>query len=270
METHFVPYRNSSIHYYRFGHGPQWLFCFHGYGEDGGSFEIFESLLGDVYTLIAIDFPFHGRTDWQDGLLFDTTDLLKIINQINPAKQTLSLLGYSMGGRVAMQLVQAIPQQVKKIVLVAPDGLHKNKWQWLSTRTHIGNRLFAFTMRNPKWMMGLMDIGGKLGLYNKSILKFVHYYLDDANQRTILYRRWTTMRRFRPDRGLLKQIIVSNKIPVHLLFGRYDRVILAKHGIHFSKNVGSLIQVTEIEAGHQLLREKYAPLISQMLAEVIK
>lgn len=268
METHLVTHRSSSIHYYRFGHGPQWLFCFHGYGEDGGSFKIFESLLGEVYTLIAIDFPFHGRTVWQDGLLFKPTDLLEIINQINHNNAPFSLLGYSMGGRVALQLIQAIPQQVKKIVLVAPDGLHKNKWQWFSTRTHIGKRLFAFTMCNPKWMMGLMDLGGKLGLYNKSILKFVHYYLDDADQRTILYHRWTTMRRFTPDRRLLKKIIVANKIPVHLLFGRYDRVILAKHGIHFSKNTGALIQVTEIEAGHQLLREKYAPLISQLLSGV--
>lgn len=265
METYFIPYRNSSIHYYRFGQGPRWLFCFHGYGEDGASFELLKPLLGDAYTVIAIDSPFHGRTDWQDGLLFDTSDLIAILNLIRPPAEPISLLGYSMGGRVALQLIESMTHEVKKVVLVAPDGLHKNKWQWLSTRTSIGKRLFAYTMRTPYLMFGLMGLAGKLGLYNKSLLKFVHYYLDDAEQRSLLYHRWTTMRKFRPHLGLLKQIIIKNKIPVRMLFGRFDRVILAKYAFHFSKEAESYIQVTEIEAGHQLLREKYAPLIAELL-----
>jgi pimeloyl-ACP methyl ester carboxylesterase len=265
VETHSISYKSSIIHYYRFGHGPQWLFCFHGYGEEGSSFSIFEPLLGKAYTLIAIDFPFHGKTQWQEGLLFTTNDLLAIIDSIKPAGQAFSLLGYSMGGRVALQLLQEIPQQINRAVLVAPDGLHRNKWQWLSTRTLAGNRLFAYTMRNPRWMIRLMDLGGRLGLYNKSLLKFVHYYLDDAEQRIILYKRWTTMRGFRPDVELLKKNIVDHGIPVRLLFGRYDRVILARHGHHFSKGTNGFVQVTEIEAGHQLLREKHAMLIAGFL-----
>ena len=265
METHFIPYRNSTIHYTRMGKGVEWLFCFHGYGENGRSFEILEALLGEDYTLIALDFPFHGETDWQEGLLFDTSDLISIINLIKPAHKPISLLGYSMGGRVALQLVETIPGQIKKMVLVAPDGLHRNKWQWLSTKTKLGNGLFAYTMRKPGWMMGLLNIAVTLGVFNKSLLKFVHYYLDDLDQRSILYRRWTTMRKFRPHLALLKTIIVKNKIPVHILFGRYDRVIVSKHGFAFSKNAEAYIKVKEIEAGHLLLREKYAPLIAERL-----
>jgi pimeloyl-ACP methyl ester carboxylesterase len=265
VETHFIQYRNSSIHYYRYGSGPEWLFCFHGYGEDGSSFGIFETILGDRFTMIAVDLPFHGRTNWQEGLLFDVADLLAIIHTINPIHHPFSLLGYSMGGRVAMQVLQSVPQQVAKLVLVAPDGLHKNKWQWLATRTRTGNRLFSFTMRNPSWMIKLIDLGGKLGLYDKSLLRFVHYYLDDAEQRRILFRRWTAMRKFRPRRHLLKEMIITRRIPVHILFGRYDRVILAKHGIHFSKHAENLIQVTEIEAGHQLLKEKHVSMIAEWL-----
>jgi len=265
LETHFIPYRNSTIHYNRLGNGAEWLFCFHGYGEDGRSFEIFEALLGEEYTMIALDFPFHGETNWQEGLLFDTTELIEIINLIKPMDQPMSLLGYSMGGRVALQLLQTIPRQIKKIVLVAPDGLHKNKWQWLSTETKLGNRLFAYFMRKPGGMMGLLNITVKLRFFNKNLLKFIHYYLDDAGQRAILYRRWTTMRKFRPNLALLKNSIVQNKIPLHILFGRYDRVIVSKHGFAFSKNAEAYIKVKEIEAGHLLLREKYAPLIAGLL-----
>jgi len=265
LETHSIPYRNSVIHYYRFGNGPQWLFCFHGYGEDGSSYKIIESLSGKDYTLIALDFPFHGKTDWQEGLLFDIHDLLNIINLIKPANQPMSLLGYSMGGRVALQLAQTIPGQINKMVLVAPDGLHKNKWQWLSTETQLGNWFFGYFMRNPRLMMELLNITVRLGFFNKNLLKFVHFYLDDAEQRSALYRRWTTMRKFRPQLSLLKNTILKNKIPVHMLFGRYDRVIVSKYGFAFSKHAEAYIKVEEIETGHLLLREKYAPLIAERL-----
>lgn len=265
MKSFYLPYRHSSIHYYQFGTGREWLFCFHGYGEDGSTFSILEPELGEKYTLICIDMPFHGKTDWQDGLLFDVNDLLVIMRMIKPAGLPLSLLGYSMGGRIAMQIVEEQSERVLRLVLVAPDGLHKNKWQWLATRTLTGNRLFAFAMRHPFIMMQLMHLGGRFGLYNKSMLKFVHHYLDDDEERRILYRRWTTMRKFRPRLDLLKKLIASQEIPVHMLFGRYDRVILARHGLHFRQGAEEWIHVTELQAGHQLLKEKNVSLIAGWL-----
>jgi pimeloyl-ACP methyl ester carboxylesterase len=263
--SHHIRFRNSVIHYTRLGMGPEWLFCFHGYGEDGGSFAELAESLAEQFTLVAIDAPFHGKTDWQEGLLFGPGDLVEIINRIKPANEQMQLLGYSMGGRIALQLLQLIPEQISKLVLIAPDGLHKNKWQWIATRTRIGNQLFSFTMHKPYWILGLLDLAAKLGLYNKNLLKFVHYYLDDEDQRLILYRRWTTMRKFRPDKTLLKKIIAKHKIPVNILFGKYDRVILTKHGRHFSENADSYIKVIEIEAGHQLLKERHIPLITTLL-----
>lgn len=266
-ESHIINWRSSTVHYRRYGHGAEWLFCFHGYGEEGSSFEMMEEFLADRFSIIAIDMPFHGQTNWQEGLLFPATDLIGIINRIKPAGEPFSLLGYSMGGRVALRLLQGIPGQIKKVVVVAPDGLHKNKWQWLSTRTKLGNRLFAYTMRKPFWMFRFMDISTKLGLFNKSIFKFAHYYLDDAAQRLSLYQRWTTMREFRPDLNVLRKSILTNKIPVRMLFGKHDRVILTKHGTRFSRQAGNTVLVKEIEAGHILLKEKYASLIAQLLVE---
>lgn len=267
MESHFISWRSSTFHYHRFGHGAEWLFCFHGYGEDAGSFLVFEELLKSKFTFIVIDMPFHGQTDWKEGLSFSTKELIEVINLIKPAQEPMSLLGYSMGGRVALRLTEVIPQLIKRTVVVAPDGLHRNKWQWLSTQTLIGNRLFDHTMRHPFWMFRFMDIAGKWGLFNKSILKFVHHYLDDAEQRLALYRRWTTLRELRPNLALLERSITKYKIPVRMLFGKYDSVILTKHGTSFSKKGKGHIVIKEIEAGHQLLREKYASVIMALLVE---
>src|SRR5215471_4700424 len=102
VHTQIILYKSSFIHLWLFGEGNRWLFCFHGFGEDGKSFEIFENVLGNDYTLAAIDLPFHGNTQWNEGLLFAPEDLLNIIgiiqesnSQINPQSK-LSLLGFSL------------------------------------------------------------------------------------------------------------------------------------------------------------------------------
>ncbi|MDE3143026.1 MAG: alpha/beta hydrolase [Bacteroidota bacterium] len=264
MKAHFVKYKNSNIGYRRYGEGKKLLFCFHGYGENAGSFAFLETGLGKRFEIIAIDFPFHGLTEWHEELLFTNTDLINIINLISSPKQTFSILGYSMGGRIALHLLQTNPDRVDQLVLVAPDGFHHNIWHWFSTQTFIGNLLFAFTMKHPFWMFTLMKIFYTLHLFNKSIFNFVHYYLDDKESRWMLYKRWTTMRKFYPNLCLLKKIILKNKIPVSLLFGKHDHVILTKHGLIFQKNIEELVEVKELKAGHQLLKLKYATEIAGM------
>ncbi|MDE3252146.1 MAG: alpha/beta hydrolase [Bacteroidota bacterium] len=266
-ESHHIRFRNSRIHYLRMGKGPEWLFCFHGYGENAGSFGLLENALGSRYTLVALDFPFHGKTDWQEGLIFEPADLMAIIQLIMQEKKPFCLMGYSMGGRVALDLLDRMPDQVTKLLLVAPDGLHNKPWQMLATRTRLGNRLFSYLMQHPKWTHWYMQWMERLGLYNKELLRFVHYYLDDREERITLYQRWTTMRRFRPDQKRLKKSIREKNIKIHCIFGKYDRVILTKHGRKFSRNSESQISITEIEAGHQLLKEKYIPQIIPLLIE---
>ncbi len=265
MEQHSVEYKNSTINYYRFGSGAKLLFAFHGYGEDGLSFRILESSLGKEYTIIAPDLPFHGITEWREGLDFTVNELLDLLVLCGrPISEPMSLLGYSMGGRIALQLLQTIPGSIKKIVLIAPDGLHHNFWHSFATQTWLGSKLFSYTMHHTGWLLVLMRLATRLRLFNKNLINFVHYYLDDVSSRLILYRRWTTLRKFNTSIGLLKKIIRENHIPITLLFGRYDPIILTKRGLNFQKGIKEFVTVKELEAGHQILKEKYSQEITAM------
>jgi pimeloyl-ACP methyl ester carboxylesterase len=264
---HHINFQRSRIHYRITGSGPEWLFCFHGYGEDAAGFQLLENCLPDRFTIVAIDLPFHGQTDWQEGFLFEPEQLVSIIRRIYPFHKPVQLLGYSMGGRIAMQLAAMIPDQVKKVILVAPDGLHNNPWQWLATRTKPGNRLFKYLMQRPHMILKMMDLMGKTGLYSKKLLRFVHYYLDDAEQRGILYKRWTTMRKFSPGKHHLKSVLNQYQIPVTILFGKYDSIIRSRHGYRFQKGAENHVRVMEIEAGHGLLKEKHLPLLTRLILE---
>ena len=268
MQPYFQPYKQSVIGYYRYGTGPKWVCCLHGYGESGKSFEWLEGFLGKDYTLIAIDFPFHGDTSWKEEAVITAKDLLAIIQSITQQTQLLvSLLGYSMGGRVALQLAMQIPQNIERLVLVAPDGLHENFWYRLATQTSVGNAFFRFTMRHPAWFLGFIQLAGKTGLLHKTIVKTTLHYIDTATKRTQLYQRWTAMHRFRPNLATVKHQVARYHIPVRLLFGSYDQVIRSKRGVQFRKGIENQVRLQVIQAGHQLLKEKYGAVIAKQFYE---
>jgi pimeloyl-ACP methyl ester carboxylesterase len=267
MERHILPYKNSFVHYLKFGSGTKFLFCFHGYGEDASSFLFLEKVLGNDHTLIALDFPFHGKTAWNEQSAFTPQDLEQVMNAIVPLElQTIAIIGYSMGGRLALAMLQEMPSRIDRVVLIAPDGLHRNFWYWFSTQTAAGNKLFNYTMRNPHWFFGGMKFLRNFRLLNKSIFRFAHSYLDDAGERSLLYERWTTMRRFKPDASRITSALKKHGIPLRMLFGMYDRIILSKRSASLDKK-NDTITVKTIRAGHQLLKEKYAKDIAMLFYE---
>jgi pimeloyl-ACP methyl ester carboxylesterase len=269
MQTGTINYRSSQIHYAWFGTGPNIILCLHGYGESQQSYHFLENHLPTSYSAMAIDFPFHGETKWNEGLSFTTDDLLGIIETIR-AKHAVgsgrfTLLGFSMGGRLALQLLQQIPEQIEKMILLAPDGLKVNFWYWLSTQTYIGNRLFSYTMKDPQWFFFLLAISNRLRLINQSVFKFIRYYLHDSTARQLLYDRWTCLQSIRPDLALIKKIIRTQQKPVHLLYGQYDRIIRHERGEKFRAGIESFCTLQIIQAGHQLLQEKHVDQIIRLL-----
>lgn len=269
MQTAYLPYRSSQVHYCWFGAGSKILLCFHGYGESEASFHFLETYIPRDYTLIAIDLPFHGKTQWQEGLTFSVADLLAIVDALRTKHgqdtSRFTVLGYSMGGRIALQLLQAIPEQIEKVLLLAPDGLKINFWYWLATQTYIGNRLFGFTMKHPGWFFALLQAGNQLQLINQSVLKFTRYYIHDTQVRTLLYERWTGMRAIKPNLALVKKLIRAHQLPVYLLYGRYDRIIRHERGEKFRAGIESFCTLQIIQTGHQVLQEKQVNHIIQLL-----
>lgn len=272
MQSQYLPYKKSSIHYCLYGNGSKLLVCFHGYGKNAESFAFLEQGLGKDYTLVAIDMPFHGKTEWKEGLLFAPLQLVEIINAItnqlinHSTNQPLNLLGYSMGGRVVLQLLDLIPSQVERAVLVAPDGLHKNKLYTFVTQTSAGNRLFKHAMHKPARLLWVLNHAERFKLAHSSVVKIGHYYLDDSHERIKLYDRWTTMRRFKPNLAQVRQQVMKHGIQVRFLFGRYDNIILSKHSHVFTGDTQH-VQVSLINAGHRLMEPKHAPEIVTLLYE---
>ena len=278
-EGHFLPYQSSQLHYYVWGSGPRLIFAFHGYGETAASFSFIGEALDDDrapgrhFTFVAIDLPFHGRTEWKEGLDFSPEQLFEIMMAIAALHNAGSaptrpgyprtkwgLVGYSMGGRIVLQLLDNHPQSFDKLILLAPDGLKVNIWYRVATRTVAGNLIFRWTMRRPGWLFLLLRLCHWLRLVNPSIYKFAVHYIDDRQVRQDLYTRWTVMRDFRPNLAAIAAIIRRAHVRVRIVYGRYDRIIRWETGERFRRRgIGDECQLILLDTGHQLLRPQFLP-----------
>ncbi len=65
MESIYLHGPHGRIHTYRFGAGPELLIAIHGFSDRARMFTVLEPALAGKYTVVAIDLPFHGQTEWQ-------------------------------------------------------------------------------------------------------------------------------------------------------------------------------------------------------------
>lgn len=257
------------IHYERYGSGPNLYCCLHGYGETGAGFKDLALALGESYTFLCPDLPLHGQSQWENDF-FGLPELRKVLQALCRSEglpdQPFGLLGYSMGGRLALAYTQAFPQDINHLVLIAPDGLHQNFWYRLGTQTYVGQKMFRYTMQNPGWLFTAMKWGQKTRLLHENLAKFSHHYLDDPLQRQLLYKRWVLFSPFKPMVARLRESITRLPFPTLVIFGSFDRIIppfLQKKLPEDHLSVWVLV----LEAGHRLLKPQFAGTIAKAILQ---
>src|SRR5690606_28593917 len=130
MPSFFISYEDSRFHAIAAGSGEELLICLHGFGESAAGFERLARTLGHVFTIVALDLPLHGQTEWKQQRPFAPQDLEAVLRLVldRYGQRVFSLMGYSMGGRAALCAVQQMAARIKRLYLLAADGLKNNPW----------------------------------------------------------------------------------------------------------------------------------------------
>ncbi len=265
MTQHELLYKDNTIAYNIYGSGKKAVICLHGYAQTAGRWAMLEPHLRQQYTLYAIDLPYHGKTRWQHIDTFTLSALLEIIQMILPAgTEKYHLLAYSMGGRIALRLLQEVPHMIEKAVLLAPDGLHRNPWYRFATHTVIGRKIFNQFKKNPKLIIIIGKRLRKQGILSDQLYNLTYYYIHDKEARYILYNRWISTRHFRPDLQLIRKAIAQYQIPVEMVFADQDKIIIADHGIEFMKGLEQQARIHMINTGHSFLYAAQASFIASL------
>lgn len=259
MIQKFLPFNRSSICYYTFGHGKQLLIAFHGYSNDSHIFDILQPALQNNYTFVAIDLPIHGGTRWRDGLFtaHKLNSIISLIVEKEKLPQTYTLMGFSLGGRIAMSLFQQFPQPVSDMILLAPDGLFKGKWYRFIAQSFIGTRITSYFLKRPETALYILNWSKKNHIINAHVYLYAKGLLNSKRERMLLYARWTFMRKMRPSLKKVCKTINLYRVPVKLVFGKGDTITPEHNADYLLANAPSFVEFQEWEAGHLLLREKY-------------
>lgn len=96
----------------------------HGFGASLHTWEDWAQALSVRHRVIRFDLPAAGLTGADPGGDYSDERSIQIVTQLMDklGVARASVVGHSMGGRIAWRLAAAQPQRVQRLVLVAPDG----------------------------------------------------------------------------------------------------------------------------------------------------
>ena len=117
---------NAPLHVDIRGAGPD-LVLLHGWALHGGMWGPWVDELAQRARLHLVDLPGHGRSRWSTGAA-TLRDLARAVSPHVP--QGAAVLGWSLGGMVALELARSRPGDLAALVLIAttPCFLARDDW----------------------------------------------------------------------------------------------------------------------------------------------
>ena len=226
-----ISYEGSTLIFHRYGNGEKKILLFHGFGQDHRAFQSWIAVLKNDYTLFVFDLFFHGDSMWGNHEVLEKNDWKKIIGTLLTQEKinAFEIVGFSMGGKFALATLEAFPHQVKKITLLAPDGIKTNFWYSLATYPIAFRHLFKSMINRPQRFKALENFALKVRLIDKSLLRFVESQMNTPEKRERVYYAWVVFRHLKFNMKTIANIINSNKINITLFVGKYDKIITVKN-----------------------------------------
>lgn len=235
----------TALYTRRWGNGPHVLLAFHGFADTGAMYAPLEQIIGNQYTIIAPDLPFHGQTQWPKAD-FNQEDLLEWIIAVCVAegKTRFSIMGYSFGARLVLALTPRLEQQLDKLYLLAPEGL--------------GTQGMGLAQQTPMWLRRAFRTlypaalaAAKSGLLPDSIARFLRTNLSTRARVARTFACWYSMRYFPVSMDKSKAFLGKSRIFTCIVAGKNDPLMNLPALHRFAEGVPN-IKLCLPEAGHRL------------------
>jgi len=215
------------LYYQKFGNGKQIMLAFHGFGQESSVYKCLAEVMPN-YTFYAFDLFFHGKSQWDFPENYLRSQRWKELLQDFLDKENIqkfSLMGYSLGGKLALKTIELFSENLEQVWLLAPDGIKTNIWYKLAT-VPTGQSIFRkVILEGSKPLDQIVRGIGKMKLIDKSLLKL--YYSETAfpERRQRVYYTWLLYSGIRPNIPKISQILIKKDISVQFFIGKHDRLI---------------------------------------------
>lgn len=247
-----------TLAYRTYGHGPLPVLAFHGFGRTGADFAILEESLGDLATLYAFDLHFHGQSPGYPDRAdqpFTPAELAVFFTAFatHLGAERMGLLGYSLGGRIALCLVEQMPERIGPVFLAAPDGLKTRPWYRGLASSAVGRWAYKRFIQHPQRIHFVMGVLRATRLMNERMHRFLKGQTDSRAKRQLVHDVWLSYRLIEPDLAAVGAAAARHGIGLHLFFGTHDRVIPPALGLNLLRRAEERVTVEELPFGHVLL-----------------
>jgi pimeloyl-ACP methyl ester carboxylesterase len=195
----------------------------HGFGDSWLTFDGWVGSLATHYRVIRYDLPGFGLTgadptgDYSDSRSIAV--LKALLERLDV--EHLTLIGNSMGGKLAWQFAAAYPALVDKLVLISPDGFASPGFEYEKPpEVPFTMRLLPYVLPKPLVRASLAPaFGDPTALSDELVTRYRDMMLAPGVRRAIVDR--------------LRQVVVHDpeadlrriKAPTLLLWGRRDNMI---------------------------------------------
>lgn len=199
------------------------LILLHGFGSSLHTWEPWARALSSEYRVIRLDMPGAGLSapdpdgDYSDARSMRV--LTAVMDHFGIAKA--SLIGNSMGGKIAWKFAATFPDRVDKLVLVSPDGFAAPGEQY-GKRQPVPSmvRLMRYVLPKPLLKMNLEPAYGDTARLTDDIVTRYHDLLLGSGNRDAMIARMEQAELVQPE-PLLRSI----KAATLLLWGQRDGMI---------------------------------------------
>jgi pimeloyl-ACP methyl ester carboxylesterase len=252
---HLFSYKESLVSYHRFGTGKKVLVAFHGYNQTGDEYAYFEDVLGSHFTVIAIDFFWHGQSEWKEQEDFTEEHMKQIVlgiaRQEHIAVRKFSVCSFSMGARMARALVRIFPNRIEHFILLSPPTFSFNTFLHFTTVNPIGLSLFRYFVRNHTALMHSVKVLHKLKILNRSVYIFTSKFIGKPDRLENVFKTWFAQRRLETNFTAFAQLVNEHNIHVVLIAGKNDTITPAQKMIRYIRKIKNG-EVIMLDKKHEL------------------
>lgn len=249
--------------------GKQLVLALHGYSNSSSLFAELAGYLRPHCTTLAIDLPGHGQTRWQEDDALTYSALCTLVETIcrDYNVEKISLLGFSLGGRVALSILKAIPERLHSMTLLAPDGLKTHPALSYTNNSWVGRFILRDVHQKPARYQRLLQLMHRRKVVTEGVYQFLNYHLNQTALNSTFKISGLALRKLYPKPYQFRKVFARYPVPVHLILGVDDPVIPVRHGTAFAAQFPGQVQMHTLRKGHRLITDDVFPLILQTLTQ---
>lgn len=220
------------------------ILLLHGMGNSGASWDAVTKELPKDVRVISVDLLGFGKSPTPRWLRYSTSiqtkSVIATLRKLG-VKRKVIIVGHSMGSLVATEFTKLYPTRVQALILCSPPFYtNSQKRTLLPNHNALLRKFYTLVQKYPKNVVGATPIATKLKIVSKAFnvtSENVDIYMAALQASIMNQTGYDDIRHI--------------KKPIHMLYGRFDPVVVRKNLDTIVKQ-NPFASLSVVSAGHEL------------------